>query len=153
MKSVSKRRRLSSTARMMCARLRPSPLGPSHILPLTFVARTTSCRLPRSFIQRPMICSATPPGLFSAHHEYTSAVSMKFPPSSTKASITSKPAASSVVQPNCIVPKQSSETFKPVLPNFRFFMLRPSSSSNANSNQPSALSLLVIHVNARYAEC
>ena len=47
------------------------------------------------------------------------AVSMKLPPAATKASITSNAAASSVVQPNCIDPRQRRETSRSVTPNLR----------------------------------
>src|SRR4030065_263982 len=49
-----------------------------------------------------------------------SAVSMKLTPASKAAVRTSMEAASSAVQPSCIVPRQSSETLTPVAPRSRY---------------------------------
>src|ERR1035437_10792166 len=48
-----------------------------------------------------------------------SAVSMKLPPAWTNASMIANDAASSAVQPNCMVPRHSSETFRSLRPSLR----------------------------------
>src|SRR4030042_5417668 len=53
-----------------------------------------------------------------------SAVSMKLTPASKAAVSTSMEAASSAVQPSCIVPRQSSETLTPVAPRSRYCIAR-----------------------------
>ena len=53
------------------------------VLGISLIARTILFRLLRAFIHLPMMLSDSPPALPSFHSEYTSAVSMKFPPAAT----------------------------------------------------------------------
>src|SRR5678810_1166291 len=53
-----------------------------------------------------------------------SAESMKLPPPARNASITRLAAAKEVVQPQFIVPRQSSETLRPVAPSGRYSISR-----------------------------
>jgi len=94
-------------------------IGPPPIGPATLVASTTCPRLLR--IARPVISSDTPA-------EYTSAVSMKFPPASrNRATIRAEVGSS---QPHAlftkvIVPRQRFETLSPVRPSLRSFIVPP----------------------------
>ncbi len=126
MVSVCSRRWLSSTARRMCVRLSPSPSGPSHIRPRTFVARKKRSRWFRAATHRPMISSVFPAWLFPDQKLSMSAVSKKFPPASGQASIILNESASSAVQPNCIVPRAITGTSSPVRPGLRYHMNPPS---------------------------
>ncbi len=92
--------------------------------PRTLVAIISSVRgMPRCFIHFPIIVSETPPGFSSTQREYMSAVSMKLTPALKEADSTSNESASLTDYPNCIVPKHSSETFKPVRPRLRYSMM------------------------------
>ncbi len=85
----------------------------------TLVAITSWPRVPRSVSQRPMIVSDSPPWLPGTQPEYTLAVSMKFPPSSTNRSSTANDASRSAVQPNTLPPRQIGETSRPDPPSAR----------------------------------
>src|SRR5262245_17749702 len=86
---------------------------------MTLVAMITWCRLLRAVIHIPSTVSDSPPELRGAHREYTSAVSMKFPPAAQYASSTASDACWSVVQPNVLPPRQRAATFNPVRPSLR----------------------------------
>src|SRR5215470_13367609 len=100
----------------MCLRESPRSFAVVPIGPATFVARITDERLLR--IARPVISSDTPV-------EYTSAVSMKFPPASRKRATIRAEVGSSQPQalfPKVIVPRQRFETLRPVRPSLRSFI-------------------------------
>ena len=63
-------------------------------------------------IRRPIISSPAPPA-------YASAVSMKLTPASRARSSMRAASASSVRAANIMVPRQSGETLRPLLPKFR----------------------------------
>src|SRR5258708_1100838 len=80
----------------------------------TLVAITILFRLPRDFIQRPMMVSDSPPELPGTQQEYMSAVSIKFPPAAAKASRTANDCCSFAVHPNTLPPSEKGKTFKAV---------------------------------------
>src|SRR3712207_578686 len=69
-----------------------------------------------------MMASDSPPLFPGTQVEYTSAVSMKFSPASTAASSSLNDVASSTVQPNTLVPRQSGGTIRSERPSRRLFM-------------------------------
>lgn len=68
--------------------------------------------------QRPMISSDTPA-------LYTSAVSRKVPPDSTKVSMIRPEVSSSASAPNVMVPRHWVETTAPLRPRVRYCTVRP----------------------------
>src|SRR5579859_1413698 len=130
--SVPSRRRLASTPARMCLRDSPRSLGPAPVAPKTLVAITRSSRS-RPLSQRPRIDSDAPA-------LYTSAVSMKVPPASTKPSRMRTEVSSSVGPPKCIAPRHNSLTFRPVRPMYRYSMpgdAMPSSALEGNLSRVS----------------
>src|SRR6185437_14934495 len=117
MRSTWRRASDASTA----ARMRPgeSPLPTPGISMPTLVAMTTRSRFPERLIQRPITDSDSPPELPVAHLEYTSAVSMRLKPWSTKASRRTNAVGSSTVHPKTLAPKASGATSMPERPRGR----------------------------------
>ena len=116
--SVPRRRRLSSTARMIHRREFPRWFSPGPIGLWNFVASTTSSRID-PFSARPTISSERP-------SEYMSAVSTKLmPPSIARWTMRTQSSASSLPHgPNIIVPRQCVLTRTPVVPSVRYSMLQ-----------------------------
>ncbi len=93
---------------------RPRSLGPSPVGKRPLVAMTTRSRISGDCFanQRPMIDS-------DSVLLYTSAVSTNVPPTSRKRSSWAWLPASSVSEPNVIVPRASTDTEQPLAPNVR----------------------------------
>ena len=132
--SVLSLRRLASHARRMWYADNPRPFGPGPIGWYTFVANTISSRRPLRCSHRPTTSSAMPyPWVMSGvcGPPYTSAVSKKLMPASLPASMIAKLVASSVVNPNVMVPSPIRLTMRPdrprcpyVLASFTFPRIR-----------------------------
>ena len=114
--SVSKRRRLASTARMIQRRDPPRWLGSSLMALKNLVARMTSSRRPLS--ARPRISSDSP-------NAYTSAVSTKLTPASSAAWTMARHSSWSRLPhaPSTMVPRQNVLTCMPVGPRVRCSMV------------------------------
>ena len=70
----------------------------------------------RAASQRPITVSDSPPWCPGTQREYTSAVSMRLKPASTKASSSAKEVGSSAVQPKTLPPKAMGAVDRPLRP-------------------------------------
>src|SRR5580692_11548062 len=99
-----------------------SPFLPGASSMPTLVARITFFRLALRLNQLPSTVSDSPPLWPGTQREYTSAVSTKLNPASTKASRMAKDVGSSAVQPKTLPPRQMGETSRPDPPKLRVFI-------------------------------
>src|SRR5713101_909812 len=111
--------------RMMCSREPPWLLGLLLIGRANFVARIICSRRPLS--QRPIYSSVLPIVSGVEPRGYALAVSKKKTPLSNALSIMAREVGSSHWFPKVIVPRQISETFKPVRPKRLIFIAFSSS--------------------------
>src|SRR3954447_3259202 len=138
MYSTPRRRSEASIALMMCLRERPPMFGPDVIGKKTFVAMTSSSRLPNSRSARPVTSSLAP-------SEYMSAVSKKLIPASMARLKNGRAASSSRIHgrhfddPYVMHPRQTRETLRPVLPRFVNFMRESYAPPRSPSRAPRLL--------------
>jgi hypothetical protein len=112
-RSVCRRFRLASTARVTCRRdvpraLMSSPIGLKHLVVRTRLSRSPLMRRPRISSDLPLL--------------YWSAQSKKLMPASRQALNMAPEVASSASPPKDMVPKHSSETSTPVRPSGLVFI-------------------------------